>query len=88
MRGDAEAMPRRQRLAGGEIGGTERLLMHKLPAMRERNHAARLGELAHLEIDPAAGVIDRRFDPGVLSMSVHWLPLAASATTVSPQSVR
>ena len=63
VRGDTNAMARRQRRAGGQVGAAESRLEDDLSPVRHRDHAARLLEQAHLEFDPARQVVQRRRKP-------------------------
>jgi len=63
VRGDAEAMARRQLLAGIEIGEAEGVLGNDLAAVDESHHDAGLLEGALLEFNPGADVVDRGSQP-------------------------
>jgi hypothetical protein len=63
MRGDAEAVARRQRHGARQIGEAEGLLVDQLAAMRDRGDAAGPLERAHLEFEPLRNVVERRREP-------------------------
>src|SRR5205085_11920841 len=63
MRGDAEAVARRQRLASVEIGGAEGLFKDDLALVADRDDTTRLLGFPHLEFQPARDVVERRRQP-------------------------
>ena len=82
MRGDAEAVARRERFAGVEIGGAEGALQHDLAAMRDRDDAARLLRGLHLEFEPARDVVERGGEP-----AVHGVPRSPDGAKRNPGSI-
>jgi hypothetical protein len=65
VRGDPEAMARRQFLAAVEIGIAERGLHDDLAAMGDRDHAAGLPGHPDLELQPVPDVIECRAQPSI-----------------------
>ena len=63
--GDAEAMARRQRRSGRQVGVTERALEDDFSALRDRDHAARLARQPQLECKPVRDVVECAREPAV-----------------------
>src|SRR5579859_10174 len=63
MRGDAEAMPRRERLASTEISPAESAVEQYFPLFRHGDDTAGLLALPHLIIQPLRNIIQRGVEP-------------------------
>lgn len=70
MRGDAEAVARRQRLAGCKIGAAERSFQHDLALAGDRDRATGLVMEPALEFEPACDIVERGGQPG-LHRGIH-----------------
>jgi hypothetical protein len=59
VRGDPKPVPRRQLLAGVEVGGSEGVFGDDLAAVGDSDDAARLLHALHLKFEPVADVVHR-----------------------------
>jgi hypothetical protein len=63
VRGDPKPVPRRQLLAGVEVGGSEGVFGDDLAAVGDSDHAAGLLHALHLKFEPVADVVHRVSQP-------------------------